>query len=50
MNFVYFIVPTINGEISGEAYIFKDKELLKEINEEVTIYKINLNTLEVFKL
>lgn len=49
MIFIYFIIPTINGEISGEPYIFRDKELLKYINEEATIYKINLNTLEVFE-
>lgn len=47
---IYFIIPTINGEISGDPYIFKDIELLKYIDEEVTIYKINLNTLEVFEL
>lgn len=50
MIFMYFIIPTINGEIIGEPYIFKDKELLKYINEEVIIYKINLNTLEVSEL
>lgn len=50
MNFIYFIIPTINGEINGEPYIFKNREILKYIDEEVIIYKINLSTLEVFKL
>lgn len=50
MNFIYFIIPTINGEIDGEPYIFKNREILKYIDEEVIIYKINLSTLEVFKL
>lgn len=50
MNFIYFIIPTINGEINGEPYIFKNREILEKIDEEVIIYKINLSTLEVFKL
>ena len=50
MNFIYFIIPTINGEIAGAPYIFKDTEFLKYIKEESTIYKIDLNTLEVFEL
>lgn len=40
-KYFYFIIPTINGEICGDPYIFIDKDLLKYIKEEVTIYKID---------
>lgn len=40
-KYFYFIIPTFNGEINSEPYIFIDKELLKYIDEEVTIYKVD---------
>ena len=38
---IYFVIPTINGEIFGNPYIVTEKETLNYIEEEVTIYKIN---------
>lgn len=39
---LYFVIPTINGEICGfpDIYIDLDK-MYKEVNYECTIYKID---------
>lgn len=52
MDYIYLIIPTINGEINGDAIISLNKEFIappkKEyLYDEVTIYKINLKTMEV---
>lgn len=42
---IYLIIPTINGEINGDPYITLSID--KVFFGEVTIYEININTLEV---
>lgn len=42
---IYLIIPTINGEINGDAYITLSID--KVFFNEVTIYEINLNNLIV---
>lgn len=51
MNILYFVIPTINGEIFGNAIIYYDYEkMLKEIKFECIIYKIDLVNQLVFEL
>lgn len=49
-KYFYFIIPTINGEINGNPYIFISKDLLKYIDEEVTIYKIDCISLSCIEV
>lgn len=45
MDKIYFIIPTINGEIAGDPYIVSSTRFAVDL--ETTIYQINLETLEV---
>ena len=58
-KFLYFIIPTINGEIDDDPIIFVSNknfnhleliDMIFESYEEVTIYRINLQTYEVIEI
>lgn len=46
MEKIYLVIPTINGEINGDAYVTLS---LDYDFPEVVIYEINLKTLEVIE-
>lgn len=48
MRYIYLVLPTINGEISGNAFISLSLDI--NFGEEVTIYKIDLHSLEVYEI
>lgn len=47
MDYIYLIIPTINGEINGDAIVSLS---IDYDFPEVTIYKIDLNTMEVIEI
>lgn len=47
----YLVIPTINGEISGEPSVFTSFDELEEnVNYECTVYLVNMNTSSVFEV
>lgn len=50
MKEVYFVIPTVNGEIIGDPYIVLGVDALNFIKEEVIVYSINPFTLNVYEV
>lgn len=55
MKYIYLIIPTICGEINGDAIVSLYVDFVPPLGKEylfseVTIYRINLNTLEVIEV
>lgn len=51
MSVLYFVIPTINGEIYGFPFIYSNyKKMLLEVKFECVIYKIDLINNLIFEL
>lgn len=47
-KYIFLVIPTINGEISGEPFI--SLTIDEDLTDEFVIYQINLYTLEVIRI